>query len=162
MPSFDIVSEVDLQSLDNAINVAKKEIATRFDFRGSKTEIELDKKNKTINLHTEDEMRLNSIIDIVRMRMIKQNINPSCLDYGKDQYASGNMMRKDLKIKEGIDKDTARDLQKIIKDSKIKVTAQIMDGKLRVQGKKIDDLQQIIALVRKSEIELPLQFTNMK
>jgi hypothetical protein len=162
MPSFDIVSEVDLQLLDNAVNVAKKEIINRFDFRNSKTEIELNKKDKHLIIITEDEMRLNSVIDVLRMRMIKQKLDPRCLDEGKPQYASGNMIRKDIKIKQGIDKDTAKKIVKLIKDSKLKVTPQIMDDIIRVSGKKIDDLQQVIALIKREELSLPLQFVNMK
>jgi len=162
MASFDITSEVDLQLLDNAINVAKKEIATRFDFRDSKTEIDLNKKDKTITIHTEDDMRLNSVIDVLRSRMIKQKVDPKSLDEGKQHYASGSMIRKDIKIKQGIDKETSKKITKLIKDSKLKVTTQIMDDIIRVSGKKIDELQQIIALVRREDFELPLQFVNMK
>jgi len=162
MASFDITSEVDLQLLDNAINVAKKEIATRFDFRDSKTEIDLNKKDKTITIHTEDDMRLNSVIDVLRSRKKKKKVDPKSLDEGKQHYASGSMIRKDIKIKQGIDKETSKKITKLIKDSKLKVTTQIMDDIIRVSGKKIDELQQIIALVRREDFELPLQFVNMK
>lgn len=162
MPSFDITSEADLQLMDNAINVAKKEIGTRFDFRDSKTEIDLNKKDKLITILTEDEMRLESIIDVIRMRMIKQKLDPKCLDEGKQHAASGFMIKKDIKIKQGIDKETSKKIMKAIKDSKLKVTAQIMDDIIRVSGKKIDDLQQVITVVRQGEYELPLQFVNMK
>ena len=162
MPSFDIVNKVDAQLLDNAIDVARKEIMNRFDFHGSKSEITLDKKAMLINILTEDDMRMNSIIDIIRNRMIKQHLNPLCLDFGKEQSASGFMIRKDIKVKEGIDKDVARKIIKDIKDSKLKVQAQVMDDQVRVSGKKIDDLQAVIALMRRGNYELPLQFVNMK
>ncbi|MBI3509713.1 MAG: YajQ family cyclic di-GMP-binding protein [Bacteroidetes bacterium] len=162
MPSFDIVSKIDVQTLDNAINSARKEIFGRFDFKGTQTTIDLDKKNLTLQIVTEDEMRLNSIIDIMRNRMVKQQIDPRCIDEGKEHYASGNMIRKDLKIKQGIDKDTARKIQKDIKDTKLKVQPQQMDDMIRVSGKKIDDLQAVISLCRKGNYELPLQFVNMK
>jgi hypothetical protein len=162
MPSFDIVSKIDTQTLDNAINSARKEILGRFDFKGTKTEIDLNKKDLLLNILTEDEMRLQSIIDIIRNRMIKQHIDPRCIDEGKEHYASGNMVKKDLKIKQGIDKDAARKIQKDIKDSKLKVQAQQMDDMVRVTAKKIDDLQAVIALVRKGDYELPVQFVNMK
>lgn len=162
MPSFDIVNKIDTQTLDNAINVAKKEILTRFDFRDSKSTIDLDKKGLAIHIVTENEMRINSIIDVIRSRMVKQKLNPTCLDFTKEQYASGNMVKKDLKIIEGIDKDIARKIIKDIKDSKQKVQAQVMDDMVRVTGKKIDDLQAIIALVRSGDYEIPLQFLNMK
>ncbi len=162
MPSFDIVSKIDTQTLDNAINSARKEVFGRFDFKGTKSEIDLNKKDLLLNILTEDEMRLQSIIDIIRNRMIKQGIDPRCIDEGKEMYASGNMVRKDLKIKQGIDKDAARKIQKDIKESKLKVQAQQMDDMVRVTAKKIDDLQAVIALVRKGNYELPVQFVNMK
>lgn len=162
MPSFDIVSKTDPQSLDNAFNVARKEILTRFDFRDSKSTVELDKKEMVIHIITENDMRMDAIIDAIRMRMVKQKLDPSCLDTGKEQYSSGNMIKKDIKVKEGIDKDTARKMLKDIKDSKLKVQAQMMDDQIRVTGKKIDDLQLAISLVRRGSYGIPLQFVNMK
>jgi len=162
MASFDIVNKVDAQLLDNAINIARKEIVNRFDFHGSKSEITLDKKAMLIHILTENDMRMESIIDIIRQRMIKQNLNPLCLDFGKEQFASGMMIKKDIKVKEGVDKDVARKIIKDIKDSKLKVQAQMMDDQVRVTAKKIDDLQAIISLVRQGSYDLPLQFLNMK
>jgi hypothetical protein len=162
MPSFDIVSKIDGQTLDNAINSARKEIFGRFDFKGTQSTIDLDKKNFSLQIVTEDEMRLDSIIDIIRMRMIKQGLDPRSIDEGKEHYAAGSMVRKDLKIRQGIDKDTARKILKDIKDSKLKVQAQQMDDHIRVTAKKIDDLQAIIGMVRKTNYDLPLQFVNMK
>lgn len=162
MPSFDIVNKIDHQLLDNAINTARKEIITRYDFRDSKSTIELDKKALTVHILTENEMRVEAIEDVIRSRMIKQRLDPMSLDFGKERYASGNMMKKDIKIKEGIDKETAKKIVKKIKDSRLKVEAQIMDEQVRVSGKKIDDLQQVIALMRSSDFEVPLQFVNMK
>ncbi|HRG51427.1 MAG TPA: YajQ family cyclic di-GMP-binding protein [Bacteroidia bacterium] len=162
MASFDIVNKVDAQLLDNSINVARKEIVNRFDFNGSKSEIDLDKKTMTIHILTENDMRMESIIDVIRNRMIKQKLDPLCLDFGKEHYASGSMVKKDVKVKEGIDKDVARKIIKDIKDSKLKVQAQMMDDQVRVTGKKIDDLQSVISVVRQGTYELPLQFTNMK
>ena len=162
MPSFDIVNKIDIQSLDNAINVARKDITGRYDFKGSKSEIELDKKLLNIHILTESEMRIEAIEDTIRSRMIKQGLNPLALDFGKEQYASGNLLKKDIKIKQSIDKETAKKIVKHIKDLKLKVEAQIMDEQVRVSGKKIDDLQAVIALVRSSDFEVPLQFVNMK
>jgi uncharacterized protein YajQ (UPF0234 family) len=162
MASFDIVSKVDVQLLDNAINSARKEITTRYDFRDSKSSIELEKKELLIKLHSENEMRIEAMEDVIRSRMIKQKLDPLSLDFGKERYASGNMMRKDIKVKQGIDKETARKVIKAIKDSKLKVEAQGMDDQVRVTGKKIDDLQAVIALVRRTDFEIPLQFVNMK
>jgi uncharacterized protein YajQ (UPF0234 family) len=162
MPSFDIVSEIDLQKLDNAINVAVKEISSRYDFHGSKTELSLDKKTMLITFVTENDMRVKAIQDILIARMLKQGLDPASLDFGKDHYASGNMIRKEVQVKKGIDKDTAKKLVKCIKDSGLKVQASIMDEQLRVTGKKIDDLQATIAQVKTSGVELPLQFTNFR
>jgi len=162
MPTFDIVSKVDLQLLDNAINNAKKEIINRYDFNGSKTEIEYDKKLNQILILTENEMRIRSIEDAIISRSMKQNIDPKCFDFGKEHAASGNMVRKEVKIKEGIDKELAKVIVKKIKDSKLKVEAQIQNDQLRVTGKKIDDLQAVIQLLRGESFDQALQFINMR
>src|ERR1035437_8401954 len=125
MPSFDIASKADVQLLDNAINVAKREIITRFDFKNSKTEVVLDKKNFIINITTEDDMRLKSVIDILRMRMMKQNLDPRCLDESKEHYPSGMFVKKELKVKNGLVKDTSKKIIPHIKASKLKVTLQV-------------------------------------
>jgi uncharacterized protein YajQ (UPF0234 family) len=162
MPSFDIVNKIDIQTLDNAINVARKDITSRYDFKGSKSTIELDKKLLCIDILTESEMRIEAIEDTIRSRMIKQGLNPLALDFGKEQYASGNLLKKDIKIKQGIDKETAKKIVKHIKDLKLKVEAQIMDEQVRVTGKKIDELQAVISSVRVANFEIPVQFVNMK
>jgi cyclic-di-GMP-binding protein len=162
MPTFDIVSKIDGQTLDNAINNAKKEILNRYDFNTSKSTIDLDKKTNAITIVTEDDMRLKAIQDAIISRMMKQHLDPSCLDMGKEVYASGNMIRKEIKIKEGIDKETSKKIIKKIKDSGLKVQASIMDDQLRVQGKKIDDLQAVIALCRAEDFGQPLQYINMR
>jgi cyclic-di-GMP-binding protein len=162
MPSFDIVSKVDLQTLDNAINTAKKEIINRYDFRGSKTEIELDKKNYVVHLLTEDDMKVKAVQDIIMQRAAKQGIDPQSMDFGKEHYASGNMVKKDIKVKQGIDKEIGKKIVKLIKDTKLKVEPSIMDDQVRVSAKKIDDLQAVMAMLRKSEVGIPLQFVNIK
>lgn len=162
MPSFDIVSKVDLQTLDNAINTAKRELSTRWDFRDSKTEIELDKKNYQVTILTENEMRMDAIEKTLIGRFVKQNLDPKSLDFGKDRYASGSMMRKDVKIKQGIDKETAKKIVKEIKESGLKVQASIMDDQIRVTGKKIDDLQNVMTICRKGDYAVPVQFDNLK
>lgn len=162
MPSFDIVSKVDVQKLDNAINTVKKEIVNRYDFNNSKTEIDLDKKEMSLHVVTEQEMRMKTIQDIIISRMIKQGLDSSCLDFGKELYASGNMVKKDIKIKTGIDKETAKKIVKIIKDSGMKLQASIMDDQVRVTGKKIDELQSSIALLKTKDIGIPLQYENFR
>ena len=162
MPSFDIVSKIDGQTLDNAINVAKKEILNRYDFNGSKSTIDLDKKNNEVTIVTEDDMRLKAITDSIISRMVKQNLDPKALDFGKEQYASGNMIRKEITVKEGIDKEAAKKIVKKIKDSGLKVQASIMDDQVRVTAKKIDDLQAVISLCRGEDFGQPLQYINMR
>jgi uncharacterized protein YajQ (UPF0234 family) len=162
MPTFDIVSKIDGQTLDNAINNAKKEILNRYDFNGSQSTIELDKKSNLITVVTENDMRMKAIQDSIISRMVKQNLDPACLDFGDEEYASGNMVRKEIKIKEGLDKEMAKKVVKKIKDSGIKVQASIMDDQVRVQGKKIDDLQAVIALCRGENFGQPLQYINMR
>jgi cyclic-di-GMP-binding protein len=162
MPSFDVVSKVDTQTLDNVINVVKKEIINRYDFRDSKTNVELDKKDMIVKILTETDLRLEAIEDVLRSRMIKQNLSPLAMDFGKAHYASGNMIRKDIKIKQGIDKESGKKIVKHIKDLKLKVEAQIMDDQVRVTGKKIDELQMVMNVLRQIELELPIQFLNFK
>ena len=161
MPSFDIVSKVDAQTLDNAINNAKKEILNRYDFNGSKSTIELDKKTNAITIVTEDDMRLNAITDSIISRMMKQSLDPNSLDFGKEFAASGNMIRKEISIKEGIDKETAKKIVAKIKDSKLKVQASMMDDQVRIQSKNIDDLQKVMSLCRAEDCGQPLQCINM-
>jgi uncharacterized protein YajQ (UPF0234 family) len=162
MPSFDIVSKVDAQTLDNAINNAKKEILNRFDFNSSKSTIELDKKTNSITIVTEDDMRLKAITDSIISRMMKQNLDPKSLYFGKEYAASGNMIRKEINIKEGIDKEAAKKIVAKIKDSKLKVQASMMDDQVRVTSKNIDDLQKVISLCRGEDFGQPLQFINMR
>ena len=162
MPSFDIVSKVDAQKLDNAINTAIKEITTRYDFSGSKTEIELDKKTMNVHVVTENDMRMKAIEGVIIARMVKQGLEPACLDFGKELYAAGNMVKKDIKIKEGIDKELGKKIVKILKDSGLKIQGSIMDDQVRVTGKKIDDLQAAIAHVKQAGFEQPLQYLNFR
>jgi cyclic-di-GMP-binding protein len=162
MPTFDIVSKVDGQTLDNAINTAKKEILNRYDFNDSKSTIQLDKKTNELTIVTENDMRLRAIEDTIISKMVKQQLDPDSMDRGKEHYASGNMIRKEIKIKEGLDKETAKKIVKSIKDSGLKVQASIMDDQVRVQAKKIDDLQGVIALCRKENFGQPLQYINMR
>jgi uncharacterized protein YajQ (UPF0234 family) len=162
MPSFDIVSKVDPQTLDNAVNVAIKEIQNRYDLKDSKTEVELNKKESIIQVTTNNEMSMKSIIDILMTRMAKQGIDPKSLDQTKEAYPSGTVLKKEMKIKTGVDKDSCRKIIKDIKDAKLKVTPAQMDELIRVTAKKIDDLQEVIAMVRSKDYGIPLQFVNMK
>jgi uncharacterized protein YajQ (UPF0234 family) len=162
MPSFDIVSKIDGQTLDNAINTAKKEILNRYDFNDSKSTVELDKKTNVITIVTENDMRLKAIQDSIISRMVKQGLDSKALDFGKEQYASGSMLRKEIKVKEGIEQEAAKKIIKKIKDSGLKVQVSIMDDQVRVQAKKIDDLQDVISLCRSGDFGQPLQYINMR
>lgn len=162
MPSFDIVSKVDSQTLDNAINNAKKEILNRFDFNGSKSTIDLDKKTNVVTIVTEDDMRLAAIEGSIISRMMKQNLDPKSLDFGDEHQASGNMIRKEISIKEGLDKEAAKKVVAKIKASGLKVQPSIMDDQVRVTAKKIDDLQAVINLCRNDDFGQPLQYINMR
>lgn len=162
MASFDIVSKVDPQTLDNAVNNAKKELTTRFDLRDTKGGIEFDKKANTITLSSENSMKLKHLEDIVLTRVVKQGIDGTALDFSADEEPVGALIRKVVKVRAGIDKETTRKVMQVIKESKIKVTAQVMDDQVRVTGKQIDDLQKIISALRRADVGLPLQFVNMK
>ncbi|MDE1193287.1 MAG: YajQ family cyclic di-GMP-binding protein [Arachidicoccus sp.] len=162
MPSFDIACKVDLQTLDNAINTAKKEIAGRFDFKNSPVEIDLNKKDYTIQLVTESEMKMKQLIDVIISRAMKQGIDASAFNFEKDAYPSGKTIKKEVPVQNGLQQDDAKKIVKLIKESGLKVQAQIMDDIVRVTGKKIDDLQDVIAKLKSSDIKLPLSFINMK
>lgn len=162
MPSFDIASKVDLQTLDNAINIAKKEIDNRYDFKGSHVEIELNKKDMVVNVEVESDMQLKQVEDIIQTKAMRQGIEISSFDLTKTPSASGKYIRKTIPVKNGIDKDNAKKIVKLIKDSGLKVQAAIMDDIIRVTSKKIDDLQDVIQLCRSSSLDLPLQYVNMK
>lgn len=158
--SFDIVSKVDLQELSNAVMQAEREIATRFDFKGSKTEISLDKDELTIV--SDDDYKLNAVIDILLSKMVKRNVPTKNLDYGKIEPASGGAVRQRIKIRQGIEQDIAKKINVAIKESKLKVKSQIQGDQLRVSGKSKNDLQAVIALLRNSKIDIDLQFTNFR
>jgi cyclic-di-GMP-binding protein len=162
MPSFDIVSRIDLQEVDNAVNITKKAILSRFDFRNSKTEINLDKKDKKIHLVTEDEMKLRAVQDSLIENLVKRKVDRKCLDTKPTEMAAHGMIQREIAIKEGVDSDTARNIVKMIKDRKLKVQAAIQENQVRVTGKKIDDLQEVIQMLRASPMPIPLQFINMQ
>jgi uncharacterized protein YajQ (UPF0234 family) len=162
MPSFDIASKVDLQTLDNAVNIAKKEIDNRYDFKGTHVTIDLDKKEMKINVEVESDMKLQQLEDVLLTKAMRQGLEAKSFDMTKEFSANGKYVRKTIPIKNGIDKDNAKKIVKLIKDSGLKVQAAIMDDIIRVTAKKIDDLQDVIQLCRTSSIDLPLQYINMK
>jgi cyclic-di-GMP-binding protein len=162
MPSFDIVSKVDAQLLDNAINVTRKEITNRFDFKDAHVVLDLNKKEYKLNIETDDDMKLNQLIDVLINRANKQGIAPQAFDLSKESYPSGKVVKQEVSVRNGLKQEDAKKIIKIIKDSGLKVQAQIMDDMVRVTGKKIDDLQAVMQLCRDSALELPLQYENMR
>src|ERR1700750_477318 len=162
MPSFDIASKVDLQTLDNAVNTAKKEIVNRFDFRDSHVEINLNKKEYVLTLEVESDMKMKQVIDVLISRSVKQGIDANAFDVSKDAYQSGKLLKKEVSVTNGLKQEDAKKIVKLIKDSGLKVQVQIMDDIVRVTGKKIDDLQSVIAACKQANLNLPLQFINMK
>lgn len=158
--SFDVVSEVDMQEVDNAVNQAKKEIGTRYDFRGSKAEINLE--GDTIKIIGDDEYKLNAIIDVLKGKMVKRNVAIKNLDYGKVEPAAGATVRQVITIKKGITKENAKEVVKAIKNMKLKVQASIQEDQVRVSGKDKDDLQAVIQMLKQLDVPVELQFVNFR
>ena len=162
MPSFDIVSKVDPQVLDNAVNVTKKEITNRFDFKDSPVKIDLNKKDMKLDLEAESDMKLKQIVDVLISRSMKQGLDPLVYDLSKEPYPSGKVTRQEIPVRNGLKQEDAKKVTKLIKDSGLKVQAAIMDDLVRVTAKKIDDLQAVIQLCKGSSLGIPLQFVNMR
>jgi uncharacterized protein YajQ (UPF0234 family) len=159
MPSFDVVSEVDLQEVRNGVDQANRELGTRFDFKGVDAGFELA--DDKIRLHAEEEFQLTQMLDILRDKLTRRNVDPRALDPGVVE-AAGKQKRQQFGLKQGIDKDASRKIVKIIKDAKLKVQTQVQGDQVRVTGKKRDDLQQVIAMLKQAELDLPLNFTNFR
>jgi len=162
MPSFDLSSSVDVQVLDNAENVVKKEITNRFDFKGIHVLIELNKKEYLVKLESDSEMKVQQIVDVLLSRSIKQGIDANAFDLSKDPQPSGKIFKKDVPVRNGLKQEDAKKIVKFIKDKGLKVQTAIMDDIIRVTGKKIDDLQEVIAACRAENFGVPLQYINMK
>ena len=160
--SFDIVSTVDLQEIDNAANQAKREMQQRYDFKGSKSSIDFNKAEKTITILADDDYKLKAIKDILSGRLIKRDISPRAISFDEAQKAHGDMMRTVGAINDGIPKDRAKEIVKIIKDMKVKAQAQIQEDAVRVISEKKDVLQEIITHIRALDFPIPLQFTNYR
>jgi uncharacterized protein YajQ (UPF0234 family) len=162
MPSFDIVSKVEAQALENAVNVTIKEITNRFDFKGSHVVIDLNKKDFIINIETEDDMKMRQLVDVLISRAHKQGIDPMAFDINKEGFQSGKTWKKTVKVRNGLPQEDAKKVVKSIKDSGLKVQASINDDLVRVTGKKIDDLQEVIQLIKTTNLQIPLQYVNMR
>lgn len=162
MPSFDIVNKIDAQEIDNAVNNTKKEVETRYDFRGLHTEIAFDKKTLKLHLVAAEEMKLKALREMLTKNFIKRNISPKVFDVQKPEGTSQGHVKMDIHLQEGIDKVKAKQIVKIIKDLKLKVQPAIQEDQVRVTGKKIDDLQMVIQHLKSKDVGLPLQFVNIK
>ena len=160
MPSFDIVSKVDLQEVDNAVNQAIKEIAQRYDFKGTVNELSLE--NDCLKILAADEYKLQAIKEILIAKLVRRNVSPKCFDYGKEESASHGAVRVSAGMVQGISKEKGKEIVKLIKESKLKVQAQIMEDQVRVTGKKIDDLQDVIQLLKGKDVGIELQYENMR
>lgn len=158
--SFDVVSEVNMQEVDNAVNQSKKEIEQRYDFKGSKTEIELGEEE--IKIISDDEFKLKAVVEILKAKFIKRGVSPKALDLGNIDKASMGTVRQIGRLVKGISKEKAKEVVSEIKNSKIKVQAQIMEDKVRVSGKTKDDLQSVINLLKSKDFGIDLQFTNYR
>ena len=164
MPSFDVSSEVNWQELDNAINQATKEVQQRFDFKGVKTEIKLDQKEKIVTLWTSEEGKLDALNDVLQNKLIKRGISILSLDYQALESAFGGSVRQVIKVQAGISKEKAKEIIQVIKESRLKVQSQIQDEQVRVTGKNRDDLQSAIALLKENQgkVQVPMQFGNFR
>ena len=161
MPSFDVVSQLDLQEVDNALNQARKEVLQRYDFKDTATVIDWDKKEK-ISIESKDEFKVKAVDDVLREKLARRQVALKAVDFGKVEPGPGGRAKQEIKLKQGIDTDRAREIVKLVKEAKLKVQAQIMGDQVRVSGKKRDDLQAAIQAIRASDMDLPLQFINFR
>ncbi len=162
MPSLDVVSQVDMQALDNAVNNTKRQIATRFDFRNVTTDIVFDRKKKSINITTGDDWKAKEIISILTQQAAKLKVSPKVLDVKQIQPAAGLTVKVEILIKEGLSKETAQKMVKFIKGLNMKVQPAIQDEQVRITGKQIDDLREVMQKLTEQDFGIPLQFVNMK
>ena len=160
--SFDIVSEIDFQEVDNAMNQAIKEISQRFDLKDSHTEIVLNKKEKQIAINTKDDYSRKQSIDILQSKFLKRGISIKALKYSEPEPAANSRLKQTIDLQSGISKENAKIVTKMIKESKLKVNSQIQDEQVRVQATKIDDLQAVMKLIKDADLDFPVQFTNYK
>lgn len=160
--SFDVVSKVDLQEVLNAVQQAMREIGQRFDFKGSKSDIELMKDKSQITVISDDEQKLKSVLDILQTKLVKRGVSLKALNYGKIEEASGNTVRQIITLQQGIPVEKAREIVKIIKDTKLKAQAEIQKDQVRVRAKKIDDLQAIIKLLKEKDLGIHKEFINYR
>ena len=162
MPSFDIVSSFNMQEIDNAVNMVIRDIVNRYDFRGSKTSLTLDKGEKNITVMADNTMQLAAVVDMLKSRAISRKISLKVFKFHEEESATGTSIRQRVSLREGIDRDRAKKINKLIKDERLKVQSQIQGEQLRVTGKKIDDLQSVISTIKEANLDIELQYVNMK
>ena len=160
--TFDITCELDMQEVLNAVTQAMKEISQRFDFKGSKSNIELDKGKHIITLTSDDEFKLKSVLDILQSKLVKRGVALKALDYGKIEQAAGSTVRQLVTLQQGIPQEKSKEIVKIIKETKMKVNVEIQKDQVRVRAKKIDDLQAVMALLKEKDLGIHIQFTNYR
>ena len=162
MPSFDIVSSFNMQEIDNAVNMVIRDIVNRYDFRGSKTSLTLDKGEKNITIMADNTMQLAAVVDMLKSRAISRKISLKVFKFHEEESATGTSIRQRVSLREGIDRDRAKKINKLIKDKRLKVQSQIQGEQLRVTGKKTDDLQSVISTIKEANLDIELQYVNMK
>jgi uncharacterized protein YajQ (UPF0234 family) len=160
--SFDIVSQVDIQEVSNAVQQAAKELSQRFDFKGSKSSIELNKEKGEITLITNDDYKLKSLIEILKSKLVKRDVSLKAIVYGKIEKASGDMLRQVITLQKGISPERAKDIVKLIKNMKLKVQSEIQKDQVRVRGKKLDDLQSVIQMLKEKKFDFHIEFINYR
>ncbi|HVO25255.1 MAG TPA: YajQ family cyclic di-GMP-binding protein [Candidatus Margulisiibacteriota bacterium] len=160
MPSFDVVSQVDRQEIDNAVNQTRKEISQRYDFKGTKTTVDIDK--DSLHVVSDDDFKVKAVVDVLQSKFVRRGISLKALVYGKIEPAAGGLAKQTITVQQGIDADHARQIVKLVKDTKLKVQTQIQGDQLRISAKKRDDLQQVIQLLKAQDLDLPLQFVNFR
>jgi uncharacterized protein YajQ (UPF0234 family) len=160
MPSFDVVSRVDPQEIDNAVNQTRKEVAQRYDFKGTQTEIQME--GETLRVVSDDDYKVKAVVDVLQSKLVRRGVSLKALDYGKIEPAAGGLAKQTITVVQGIDTEKARGLVKLIKDRTLKVQAQIQGDQVRVSGKKKDDLQAVIQLLKAQDLDFPIQFANFR
>jgi len=160
MPSFDVVSRVDPQEVDNAVNQTRKEIGQRYDFKGTKTELRLEE--NALHVVSDDDFKVKAVVDVLQSKLVRRGVSLKALVYGKIEPAAGGLAKQTITVQQGIETEKAKHLVKLVKDAKLKVQAQIQGDQVRISGKKKDDLQAAIQLFKAQDLDLPLQFTNFR
>ena len=160
MPSFDVVSKVDPQEIDNALNQTRKEISQRYDFKGTKTEIRQE--GNDLHITSDDDFKVKAVVDVLQSKLVRRGVNLKALVYGNIEPAAGGLSKQKITVQQGIETEKARHIVKLVKDSKLKVQSQIQGDQVRITGKKRDDLQGAIQLLKAQDLDLPLQFINFR